>query len=769
MTWSGKLVDNRSDPIYDRLTTITQQKSPGGTMQRITKLVSIPCLILAAVYLNPAIAAVSKVSSEAEFKTAVQEAMPGDTIQLANGTWEDFEILFVGNGKPGSPITLTAETKGKVIISGSSNLRIAGEHLVVSGLVFRDGFTPTSAVISFRRTNGEYANHSRVTEVVIDHFNNPERHEKDSWVMMYGKNNRFDHNHIVGKSNSGVTMAVRLDSAESQKNHHRIDHNYFGPRPVLGSNGGETLRIGTSTYSLTDSFTTVENNFFDRCDGEVEIISSKSGRNVFRGNVFFESRGTLTLRHGNDNLVEGNVFLGRGVDHTGGIRVINKRQTVRNNYLSGLTGHRFGGGLVVMNGVPNSVINRYHQVEDSIIENNTLINVEHIELAAGSDDERSAVPLTSAFRNNLIVNDQPIDSIAVHDDISGISFSGNIANNVLKLPAEDGFAADSVAMKQADNGLMMPASDTSIGADRDLAVLDREQTGVAWYEKPGYGGKFDGGTEISVSPGEDALFNAVASASPGDVLQLSDGEYLSAKIIVIEIPLTIRGSRRSAARLKFERSTLFEIVDGGSLKLERLHIDGSAAPDAYANSVIRTSRYSMLSNYDVELNEIDVVNLNTNHSFNLLEVWGHTFAQDISIRNSSVSEVSGHIVQLHRETDDLGIYNGEYITITDSKFENIGGSVATVYRGGTDESTFGPHFIFRNNRVDNAGHNKRNQSKASILLHGVQVASLRDNEFRNSLPIMVIETVGEPITRTSNNEFHKTDTPIIRSIFDADK
>ena len=734
-------------------------------MRRTIKLTTIFCWAVVSVHLTPALAAVIPVSSQAEYEAAVEAAGPGDTIQLANGRWVDFEILFAGRGEPGNPITLTAETKGKVVISGRSNLRIAGEHLVVSGLVFRDGHTPTNTVISFRRTNGQYANHSRVTEVVIDHFNNPERHETDFWVMLYGKNNRFDHNHLVGKSNSGVTMAVRLDSAESQNNHHRIDHNYFGPRPVLGSNGGETLRIGTSKYSLTDSYTTVENNFFDRCNGEVEIISSKSGRNVFRGNVFFESRGTLTLRHGNDNLIEGNVFLGRGVDHTGGIRVINKRQIVRNNYLSGLTGHRFGGGLVIMNGVPDSPINRYHQVEDSLIENNTLINVEHIELAAGSDDERSAVPLTSAFRLNLLINDQPTDSIAVHDDISGISFSGNIANNVEQLPAKEGIATTPVAMMRADNGLLVPESDMGVGADRSLDVMGREETGVAWYEKPGYDDKFDGGAVISVLPGEDALLNAVESASAGDVLQLSEGEYRSAKVIVIEKPLTIRGTDKNAVTLTFERNTLFEIADGGSLKLEHLHIDGSVAPDAYANSVIRTSRYSMLTNYSLALNDVDVVNLNTNHSFNLLEVWGHTFAQDITIENSSFSDVSGHIVQLHRETDDLGIYNAEYITITDSTFSNLGGSVATVYRGGTDESTFGPHFIFSNNTVDSAGHNKRNKSKASILLHGVQVANLHDNEFRNSLPIKVIETVGEPLTTVSNNEFYETDAPIIRSIF----
>ena len=192
---------------------------------------------------------------------------------------------------------------------------------------------------------------------------------------MFGKHNRFDFNHLEGKRNKGVTLAVRLDTEDSRENHHIIANNYFGPRPILGANGGETLRVGTSHYSRSNSFTRVENNYFDRCDGELEIISSKSGGNVFRGNVFFQSRGTLTMRHGHGTLVENNVFFGNGADHTGGIRVINKRQTVRNNYLEGLTGYRFGGALVVMNGVPNSPINRYDPVEDSSIENNSIVEI----------------------------------------------------------------------------------------------------------------------------------------------------------------------------------------------------------------------------------------------------------------------------------------------------------------------------------------------------------------------------------------------------------
>jgi len=174
------------------------------------------------------------VEDQAAFNDAVKKAGPGDVITLANGTWEDFEILFTGKGEEGKPITLTAETKGQVILSGQSNLRLGGEYLEVSGLVFKDGYTPTKEVISFRQDKDVLANNSRVSEIVIDNYNQPERHEVDFWVMMYGKNNRFDHNHLVGKRNKGVTMAVRMNTEDSRENYHSIDHNYFGPRSILG-------------------------------------------------------------------------------------------------------------------------------------------------------------------------------------------------------------------------------------------------------------------------------------------------------------------------------------------------------------------------------------------------------------------------------------------------------------------------------------------------------------------------------------------------------
>ncbi|MEM1350623.1 MAG: chondroitinase-B domain-containing protein [Myxococcota bacterium] len=162
-----------------------------------------------------------------EFERAVAALQPGDRVVLANGTWSDVELKLRADGTAERPIELVAETPGKVIISGQSNLRFSGSYILVSGLVFRDGFTPTSEVIAFRTAKDELANHSRVTNTVIDDFSNPERYDSDTWVAIYGKGNRLDHNSLLNKGNRGVTLAVRLNSPASRENGHVIEYNYF--------------------------------------------------------------------------------------------------------------------------------------------------------------------------------------------------------------------------------------------------------------------------------------------------------------------------------------------------------------------------------------------------------------------------------------------------------------------------------------------------------------------------------------------------------------
>lgn len=709
------------------------------------------------------------VRTQKEYMDAIAAAKPGAVITLANGVWQDFEIVLDAQGTKDAPITLTAQEKGKVILSGKSSLKLGGEYLVVSGLVFKDGYSPTGEVISYRVNSERLANHSRVTEVVIDNFNNPQRFETDFWVLMYGRHNRFDHNHIEGKRNAGVTMAVRLNTEESRENYHRIDHNYFGPRPILGSNGGETLRIGTSHYSLSNSFTTVENNYFDRCNGELEIISNKSGSNKIIGNVFYQSRGTLTLRHGNDNVVENNVFFGGGKDHTGGIRLINARQTIKNNYIEGLAGYRFGGGLVVMNGVPNSSINRYHQVKDSTIENNTLINVEHIQLAAGSDAERSAIPQNTTFKNNIISNDDHHDTFTLYDEISGIAFENNILNDVKKSQIKQGFTSKSFNVTRAKNGLMYPVGDdfANIGISKNFKPVIKNDVGAAWYPKVEKHVALDSGAVIPVSDSAGFLA-AVNSANAGDIVELSAGDYVINKILTINKPITIQAkiieSQASKVNIAFERSTLFSLVDGGSLKIQGVTVDGSSSPDNAGNAVVRTQRSAMLNNYQLIIENASFVNMNVNHSFNILAASKGTMADNIKIMNSSFKDITGNILKLDAENDNYGIYNAEYVTIANSAFDSVQGAVVEYYRGGTDESTFGPHFSMTNSKLTNVGFGSKNWLKSSIRLHGVQVSILKDNTFKNSRDVIINHTVGEPVTKITNNVFVDMPLPVITEL-----
>ena len=705
------------------------------------------------------------VDTPTTYEMALKRVKAGDSIVLANGTWNNFEILFKGEGSKQKPITLKAQTKGKVFLTGQSNLRLAGKYLVVSGLVFKNGHTPSSEVISFRQNKNELAFNSRVTEVVIDNFSNPDRFESDYWVGIYGQYNRFDHNHLVGKRNKGVTVAVRLTTENSQENHHRIDHNYFGPRPIFGSNGGETLRIGTSHHSLTNSFTTVENNYFDRCNGEVEIVSVKSGKNNIVNNTFFESRGTLTLRHGNGNLIENNVFFGNGVDHTGGIRVINRDQIVRNNYLEGLTGYRFGSGLTIMNGVPNSSINRYHQVVNAQIENNTLINIDHVHLAAGSDAERSAVPKNSVIKNNLFFNDTGKAPFSVFDDISGITFSNNISNKLTDNKIASGITEKNLVLQRADNGLLYPISDNDgIGVSKNLQPTQKNQTGTSWYAKAEPDVAFESGKTTTVKAGGESLYKAIKQANSGDILILDDGNYTIDKIVKLDKTVSIKAKNRHQVTLEFGRSTLFEINNGGSLSIDGVVVSGKSSADYSGNTFVRTAKWGMFKNYRFAMKNSVIKDLNVNHSFHFLDSGSRAFAQSIDVENNIFENITGDIFRLNKEIDDLGIYNVEYLNVINNTFRNVEGMLVNLYRGGSDESTFGPHILLKDNTINNVGNGKRNKSKSAIILHGVQVSTIESNTFVKSGLINIEHTVGEPKTSVKNNTFNKTPAPSVKEL-----
>lgn len=704
---------------------------------------------------QPCLARDILVADQAQYKSAVKSAKPGDSIVLRDGEWRDFQIVFAGTGAADKPITLTAQTKGKVLLTGQSNLRLGGRYLVVSGLVFTDGYSPTKEVVSFRRDSKKLARDSRVTEVAIDGFSKPDRRAEDIWVALYGTGNRVDHSHFEGKTNAGVTLAVIRRKGYPLDNRHRIDHNYFGPRPPLGSNGGETIRIGTSHESLSDSNSIVERNIFDRCSGEVEIVSVKSGGNILRENLILSSRGAFVLRHGNGNIVERNVFLGHHVPDSGGVRIINKLQIVRFNYMEGLAGTDLKSAISVMNGVPNSVINRYHQVVGAAIERNSIWDSARITFAAGADAERSVPPVASRFARNLVSGANGSDPFRADGDIAGIALVGNVQAAVADPLLTEGVEQRDLKLVRAANGLLYPTDPAlaDVGAPRDLVPVTREEVGAPWYRSAAPEAAFGSGRILRLAT-DASLAEAVGSSRPGDIVALATGMYDVAAPVSVRHRLTIKGQQGADAVVRLAAGGLARIAAGGGLRIENLTVDARALR---ADAALLSVESGVAPNYSIALSAVAIHGPAKTARLDGIAMAPGTFADAIDIEGSSFVDM-GTVVAATGEQQPKGWFPVGRSTIVGSSFARVA-MVADVLRKGSDESTFGPYFSMTGSSVADSG-----VGGASLRLSGVQHARIAGNSFVESAPIVVIHSVGKPETRVAGNVFRATPAPRIEEL-----
>lgn len=359
---------------------------------------------------------------------AALKLVPGDKVIMKAGDWKNQQIVFEGKGTEQKPITLTTEKPGEIICSGNSTLKIDGEYLVVNGLAFADGFSEKDAVVTFSKTS----NYCRLTNSSIINYNHPDKTFDYKWVSIFGTYNRVDHCELTGKTHQGTTLVVWLSD---KPNYSQIDHNYFGPRPDLGVNGGETIRIGTSEWSMYNSYTKVESNIFDKCNGEMEIISIKSGHNLISNNLFYECAGTLTFRHGNNSEVANNFFIGNNIKNTGGIRLIGENQNVHDNYLQGLTGTDLKAAISIMNGLETPKANEYFQVKNAVVKSNIIVNCkEAFAIGTGKNSTRVMPPINLTMEGNIIIN--PFKLINYQD----IPLESSIKSNLIKgAKPENGF------------------------------------------------------------------------------------------------------------------------------------------------------------------------------------------------------------------------------------------------------------------------------------------------------------------------------------------
>ena len=436
-------------------------------------LLSLFLLIL----IGPSFATGTIVSNLSAFNIAVAAANPGDTIILSNQNWSNTIFNFQGrNGTAALPIVLKAQTLGSVVISGYSRLFIGGNYLKVEGLVFRNAISPSGNLVEFKKTSGTYSTNSRLTKCVFINCN-PSTQTDTSyrWVAIYGTFNRVDHCFFKGKSHLGPTLSVIR--SEPNANYAQIDSSYFAYRPLLPINGGETVQIGTSTYSLSNSSSVVEYNYFEQCNGDIEIISNKSCDNSYLSNTFVSCAATVTMRHGNRCTIAGNFIFGNRVSGAGGIRLIGMDHKVYNNYIQGTTGNGFRSAIAlaeaytITDTTAANQLNTYFQVKRATVAFNTLVDNKYnitIGAGAGSDTLAVVAPDSITIANNVMLSlsgNIGSASITQSDTATHLTWQKNFAYGaslgISPVPSGITTSSDPLLTKAAD-GLYRPAANSPL-------------------------------------------------------------------------------------------------------------------------------------------------------------------------------------------------------------------------------------------------------------------------------------------------------------------
>lgn len=702
------------------------------------------------------------VKNAEELSKAIENAKPGDVITLQDGIWKDVQIRFTGNGTESNPITLKAQTKGQVFIEGVSNLKLGGEYLVVDGLYFRNGYTPSKAVIEFKIDNKNIATHSRVTNTVIEDFNQLKRDRQDLWVQFWGRYNQLDHCYIAGKTNRGPTVRVDIKGNENINNYHKIIDNHFGPRAPKGGPSGETIQLGDSYTSMSPSHTLVANNLFEKCNGEVEVISSKTNFNEFRNNVFYQCEGSLVTRHGNYVTIDGNYFIGsEDNENIGGIRLINTGHWVTNNYFFNLKGKNFRSPLAVMNGIPKSPLNRYNQVTDVVVAYNTYVNCDSPwQFGVGTNiaqkdvlpksEIRSARPTRMLVTNNVIYNDKGDENpIVEHDKADGITFKNNVIQNQgVDFKQYKGLKTGELQLKEVGDYLVIPTeseatkpyegfdfetiekdvfgnsrgSNNTIGAvvkmiANDPNLLDKKKYGADWFSNE----EISKETKTILVSTSEELKDAIAKAENGTIISLNEGRYTYSSSLKIDKTLIIQ-SQKIKAEIVYtgeENTPLFELHPYGKLTVKNLVLKGDKTQYAFASLKENMSNHFGLSVFDTEISNFNYV----------LKAYKESFAERITFENTSIKNCENGI-ELSEETNDKGDYNTEYLTIANCQFENVKSNVIDYYRGGYDESTIGGNLVVANSTFINCGADEKNR----ILLNhrGIINVNIANNTFKNN-------------------------------------
>lgn len=402
---------------------------------------------------SSASAATTTVSSLGALQSAIDRAVPGDRIVLADGTYtvpSGGAVRVSGkNGTSSAPISIVSESRGGAVLQGERSFVFSNSsNVTLSGFAFRQSTTleiPASCPrIRLTRNDFRFADISGL-----------------DWVVVRADDVKIDRNRFHDKTTEGIFIVVDGPGATAMAQRLHIYRNHFSGHTFAGANGGEPIRLGVSSRALSSAHAVVEYNLFERCDGDPETISVKSSDNTIRCNTIRDSRGGIVLRHGNHSTTEGNYLIG-GTD---GLRVYGNDHLVVNNYLGDLSGR----ALVIGSGTTRD----HHPGETTeerrgndacdraVIVHNTLLGNAGTLLGETRDYE----PRDVVIADNLLVGSA--GSLVAMGKTTGFTWQSNIlwgAASNGNIPSGGYGRVDPLLRQESDGIFRLSAGSPAIGA-----------------------------------------------------------------------------------------------------------------------------------------------------------------------------------------------------------------------------------------------------------------------------------------------------------------
>lgn len=339
-----------------------------------------------------------------DLSKVLPKLFPGDIVIIEDGIFTNIDVNLNCNGEFRKKITIKAKNPGNLIITGKSKIIISGKYITLANIIFKDGGVINSIDIS--------GIGNRLTGCDIS-FNNSD----GPIILLKGIKNRIDHCILQNFSNAGVWLC--LQRYNNIIDYCIIDHNIFRNRSPGGGNGFETIRLGVSGSSLTNSRTIIYENLFENCDGEIEIISSKSCENIIHRNTIITTMGAITLRHGNRCIVSGNKILQNGKNETSGIRIAaGEDHIIFNNLIEKTTNN---SSINLNSGTNSGIFNL--PVKNIQVTKNISINC-NVDYLIGSD-KFFVQPSNCVYSYNIVYKTDNNPVFGINNGVANITYDNN--------------------------------------------------------------------------------------------------------------------------------------------------------------------------------------------------------------------------------------------------------------------------------------------------------------------------------------------------------